>query len=364
MEVDHFFFGGQTCSTKRRVCSTVQWLFWMIISLFLLQKRNFRLLGYIIIVFFFCSDHQSARAQLETWGPDEAESPVGSCWAILRIFVLRSVWRVPSFRSAKFVGGPFGTKEMEVLASNGRKVADMVKMGWILLLGVQQTKVTTWESEVSKWIWRLFISFWENIMKLRLQTFLDSISWSTMRTFILFLGGGSFFCSNKQTSWVSFSTAPPEKKHIQKRCWKSIPFAWLLMKVELFEPLPGQQVENVPKASKVAMCQLLRFPTKTWPALLRDHGNWQGLMKASMSWGGGIGRGRSIIPGGSTVRESPLNRKGFHGFRYFRLSTSSDFFPFDYILRNQTRLVQSIYRGAGGAKCCWIILSTDFLPTA
>ena len=66
--------------------------------------------------------------------------------------------------------------------------------------------------------------------------------------------------------------------------------------------------------------------------------------------GGGIGRGRSIIPGGSTVRESPLNRKGFHGFRYFRLSTSSDFFPFDYILRNQTRLVQSIYRGAGGPK--------------
>ena len=48
-----------------------------------------------------------------------------------------------------------------------------------------------------------------------------------------------------------------------------------------------------------------------------------------MSWGGGIGRGRSIIPGGSTVRESRLNKNGFHGFRSFRLSTSSDFFRFD-----------------------------------
>lgn len=71
-----------------------------------------------------------------------------------------------------------------------------------------------------------------------------------------------------------------------------------------------------------------------------------------MSWGGGIGRGRSIIPGGSTVRESRLNKNGSHGFRYFRLFPSSDFFPFDYILRNQTRQVQSIYRGAGGPKCC------------
>lgn len=97
----------------------------------------------------------------------------------------------------------------------------MVKMGWILLLGVQQTKVTTWESEVSKWIWRLFISFWEKNMKLRLQAFLDSLSWSTMRTFIysvFFWGGGSFFCSNKQTSCVSFSTSPlPKKKNTSNK---------------------------------------------------------------------------------------------------------------------------------------------------
>lgn len=93
--------------------------------------------------------------------------------------------------------------------------------------------------------------------------------------YIYSLFGRGFLSLFKQTNLLSFFfNSPSQQKSTsnKKGAEKSLPFAWLLMEVELFEPLPGQQVENVPKASKVAMCQLLRFPTKTWPALVRDHG--------------------------------------------------------------------------------------------
>lgn len=179
-------------------------------------------------MFFFCSNHQSARTQLETWGPDEAAFRWKSL-SYFEHFVLRSVWRVPSFRSAKFVGGPFGTKEMEVLAWNGKNITEIVRLYEYLMvkMGLDFARRLKWNLRVRslKMNVKTFYTLLRKIMKLRLQAFLDSMSWSTMRTFILFLGGGSFFCSNKQTSWVSFSTPPHQKeKHIQqKRCWKIHP---------------------------------------------------------------------------------------------------------------------------------------------
>lgn len=174
-------------------------------------------------MFFFCSNHQSARTQLETWGPDEAAFRWKSL-SYFEHFVLRSVWRVPSFRSAKFVGGPFGTKEMEVLAWNGKNITEIV---WVPYgengFGFCQKTEVKLESQKSQNECEDFLYPSEKNYEIATPS-IFGLNVLINNAYIYSVFGRGFLFLFKQTNLLSFffnSPSPKRKTHPTKKVLKN-----------------------------------------------------------------------------------------------------------------------------------------------